>query len=285
MLMNNIAREVGEKVPMVDETNLPENRAFEYSGVRYVLGHQIAKGGFSTVYKARDEWGNSLAAKISNPGVSLGMWNNEVHNLLRLRHPNIIYMHTAFERNGRGHIILEHAGIGIGRVQVGAQNERQILLKLAAKCMLEALHFMHSKGYVHTDMNPGNGLLLLTPDNKPVTVKICDLGLSCKASDLVRGRHTAKWNPPPENYDARFGDLSPAMDVYSTALVLMELLLGEELCRFTDEEICAGAPQRMALEMSDPLGVALASALNPKVSERVTAIELWRRIRQASKVG
>jgi serine/threonine protein kinase len=283
--MNDVIRQVGEKVPMVDETNLPENRAFEYGGVQYVLGHQIARGRFSTVYKGRDEWGNSVVAKISNPGVNQLMWKNEVQNLLRLRHPNVVFMHAAFERNERGHIILERAGIGIGRVQVGERKEREILFNLAAKCLLEALNFIHSTGYVHTDMNPGNALLVLTPDNTPVTVKLCDLGLARKATELVAGHHRSKWNPPPETLDVRFGDLGPAMDVYSTALVLMELLLGRELDYFTDDEICAGAPQRRALDLGDNLGTALASALNPKVSERVTAIELWRRIRQASKVG
>jgi serine/threonine protein kinase len=283
--MNNAVRQTGVKVPMIDETNMPEDRAFKFGGVQYVLGHQIAKGGFSTVYKARDEWANVLAVKVYNGDVNPAVWKNEVGNLARFRHPSVIFMHAGFELKGKGHIILEHGGIGIGRVQVALPQERRILVFLAAKCLLEALHFMHAAGYVHTDINPGNGLLLLTPDNKPVTVKLCDLGLAQKASDLVRGRHTAKWNPPPENYDARFGDLGPAMDVYSTALVLMELLVGEELCRFTDDEICAGAPQRRALDLGDDLGAALASALNPKVNERVTAIELWRRIRQASKVG
>ena len=282
MLQGNNMREIGTKVAMVDEEKFPEQRTFLVADITYVLGHQIARGGFSTVYKARDEWGNNLVAKVYNADVAPGMWRNEIEHYQRLRHPHIVRMYAGFELEDQGHIILEYGGLGMGRVMVGSDEERRLLLPLVAKGMLEALHYMHQGGFVHTDINPGNVLLLLSPDNHPRVVKLCDLGLTMKDSDLVRGRHTAKWNPPPENLDARFGDLGPSMDIYSAALVLMELLLGEELTRFSEEEIFSGAPQHRALEVGGTLGAALASALSPQADKRVTAIELWRQIRKAS---
>lgn len=276
-------RQVGTKVPMVDESNLPEDRVLAFSGVRYVLGHQIARGGFSTVYKARDDWGNRLVAKVYAAETKPAMWQNDAKRLARLRHPQIVYMHACGEIGGKGHLIIEDGGIGIGRVNVGDARERRIVLRLAAKGICEALHFIHSKGLVHTDINPGNALLQLTPDNKPVTVKLCDMGLCIEADQLVRGRHTAKWNPPPENLDERFGELGPAMDVYSAALVLLELLLGEELIRFTEEEIMQGLPQQRALETAGDLGKALSSALSPQASERPTPLELWKRVAQVKE--
>jgi serine/threonine protein kinase len=275
-------REIGTKVPMEDQSNLPAHRSFEFGGVKYVLGHQIARGGFSTVYKARDEWGNHLVAKVYNADVAPGMWQNEIEHYQRLRHPHIVRMYAGFELDDQGHIILEYSGIGMGRVTVRSDEERRLLLPLVAKGMLEALHFMHLGGFVHTDINPGNVLLLLSADNHPLAAKICDLGLTINASKLVCGRHTANWNPPPETLDDRFGELGASMDIYSAALVLMELLLGEELTRFSEEEILMGEPQRRALEVRGSLGVTLANALSPHAYKRVTAIELWRQIRIAS---
>jgi serine/threonine protein kinase len=267
---------------MEDKNNLPPESAFEVGGVKYLLGHQIARGGFSTVYKARDEWGNNLVAKVYNADAEPGMWRNEIEHYQRLRHPHIIRMYAGFELAGFGYILLEHAGISIGRANVDTEHERRLLLPLVARGMLEALHFMHQGGFVHTDINPGNVLLLLSQDNRPRTVKLCDLGLTMKAAQLVRGRHTANWNPPPENFDPYFGELGTAMDIYSAALVLMELLVGPELNRFSEEEIVAGAPQRRALEIGGNLGAALSCALSPQADKRVTAIELWRRIRRAA---
>ena len=153
---------------------------------------------------------------------------------------------------------------------------------LAAKCMLEALHFMHDKGFVHTDINPGNALLELTSDNRPVNVKLCDLGLTVPEKHLRPGKHKSKWNPSPESIEGSgFGPETHAMDVYSTAQVLMELLNGGNIERYTDDEICSGALREKALRFDDPIGDALAQALVLDTKERVSAMELWQLIRKA----
>lgn len=270
------------KVPMVDEENLLPYTVLKYGEIKYTLGHQIARGGYSTVYKGHDAWGNSLAIKAFNEKAHPLMWKNEVANYFSLPHPQIVYMYGAFELEGVQYIALEHAGLAIGRINLSDPRERRLILMLTAKCMCEALYFMHRKGFVHTDINPGNALLELTPDNRPLNVKLCDLGLTLRAEHLMPGKHKAKWNPSPECIDAKvFGKESPAMDVYSTAQVLMEILAGEELGRFTDEEICRGDPQKMARSFDDPIGEALALALEPKVEDRISPLRLWRLLKKA----
>ncbi len=267
---------------MVDTENFPPHRNLKYGDTHYRLGHQIARGGYSTVYQAQDTWSNALAIKEFNEKASEAMWKNEVSNYMQLQHPKIIYMYGAFALEGKFYIAMEYAGLSIGRVNLSDERERQLILMLAAKCMLEALHFMHDKGFVHTDINPGNALLELTSDNRPVGVKLCDLGLAIPEKYLRRGKHKAKWNPSPECVDGEeFGFESKAMDVYSTAQVLMEILNGGGLDRYSDEEICSGALREKALSFNDPMGDALAQALVPRVSERVDAMRLWRLIRNA----
>lgn len=269
------------KVPMVDETNLPKHRFLKYGDVQLKLGHQIARGGFSTVYKATDDFDNALVVKSFLPEINPLMWRNEVANYMALAHPSIVHMYGAFELEDQGYIILEDGGISLGRVNLSTGHERAVIFLLAAKGMLEPLHFMHKRGFVHTDINPANALLKLNADQKPISVKLCDLGLTLKQSALMPGKHRAKWNPPPETIDSqRFGIESSKMDVYSTALVLMELLDGKELGNFSEAEICAGEPQRIAREHSTLMGRELAAALEPIAVNRPNALQLWLRIRQ-----
>lgn len=273
--------EESSKVPMVDVTNLPPHQHLMYGDVRLKLGHQIARGGFSTVFKATDDFDNPLVIKSFNPETNPLMWRNEVANYMALPHPLIVHMYGAFELEGRSYIILEDGGISIGRVHLSDPNERALIFLLAAKGMLEPLHFMHKRGFVHTDINPANALLKLTSENRPMHVKLCDLGLTLKAVALRQGKHKAKWNPPPETIDPlRFGDESSKMDIYSTALVLMELLNGEELGHFTEAEICAGEPQRMAREHDFSIARELALALEPVTDQRPNALEFWMKIRK-----
>ena len=270
------------RVRMVDVENVPQHRHLRYGEVRLTLGHQIARGGFSTVYEASDAWGNTLVVKEFNEKANPLMWNNEVANYQRLHHPQIVHMYGAFELEQKQYIILQYGGLAVGRINLGDPRERRLILMLTAKAMLEALHYMHTEGFVHTDINPYNALLELTPDNKPVNVRLCDLGLSLLREHLTPGKHKAKWNPSPECIDGeRFGYEGPKMDVYSTAQVLMEILNGENIPRFTDEEICDEAPRKMALSFKDPLGDALAHALVPQVDDRVDALQLWKMIRKA----
>lgn len=277
--------EESSKVPMVDETNLPMHQHLMYGDVKLKLSHQIGRGGFSTVYKATDDFDNNLVVKVFNHDTHPLMWNNEVANYMSLPHPLIVHMYGAFQLENQGYIILEDGGISVGRVNLTDQYERSVIFLLTAKGMLEPLHFMHKREFVHTDINPANVLLKLTPDNKPVHVKLCDLGLTLKSSALVPGKHKAKWNPPPETIDnERFGIESYKMDVYSTALVLMELLNGDELGHFSEDEICNGEPQRMAKDHHTIIGRELAAALEPVAKNRPNALEMWIKIRKAGYV-
>jgi len=273
--------EESSKVAMVDESNVPKYQRLKYGDVKLKLGHQIARGGFSTVYKATDDYDNALVVKAFNTDTNPLMWRNEVTNYQSLPHPLIVHMYGAFELDGQGYIILEDGGISVGRVNLSDPRERAVVFILTAKGMLEPLHFMHKRGFVHTDINPANALIKLSPDKKPLSVKLCDLGLTLKENALMPGKHKAKWNPPPETIDPdRFGKESHKMDIYSTALVLMELLNGEELGRFSEEEICAGEPQRMASEHDSPIERELAAALEPVAANRPPALEMWKRIRR-----
>ncbi len=268
--------------PAPEDPAPPPHRHLRYGGIRISFGEQIGRGGYSTVYRATDSWQNRLVVKVYNAKGSHAMWTNEVRNYQALPHPGIVHMHGAFELDGVFYLILADGGMALGRIALDDPAERRLVVQLAAGGMLEALHFMHDEGFVHTDINPYNALLELGPQNVPLRVRLCDLGLTRKRDEMRPDKHKAKWNPSPETVDRdRFGPEGPAMDIYSTAQVLLQVLLPDELPRYTDEEISAGAPRQLARSLGEPLGDALAVGLEPESARRVSAYELWKRIRSA----
>ena len=268
---------------MVDVDNVPTHQHLKYGDINLKLSHQIARGGYSTVFKATDIFDNPLVVKMFTREANPLMWRNELTNYQCLSHPQIVHMYGAFEIDKQGYLILEDGGISVGRINLSDAHERLLVFTLTAKCMLQALHFMHNKNFVHTDINPANALIKLSADNKPQTVKLCDLGLTLKENALSPGKHKAKWNPPPAAIDQkRFGNESRKMDIYSTALVLMELLRGEELGRFDEDEIFSAAPQQMAAELPFAVAADLALALHVNQEKRPSALELWKILRKTS---
>lgn len=268
-------------VPMVDETQHPAQRHFTLRGTRYELGHQVARGAFSTVYQARDEWGNRLVAKIYRADLPEDTWRREAALLQRLRHPAIVHLHGAFMAAGRGHLLLEDAGVSVGRARPSDSAQRAALALAIAQGLLQALHFLHGAGYVHADVNPGNVLVDASRGLRLATVKLCDLGLCFASSDPPRTRALAMWSPPPEYLasggSGRFG---PALDVYAAAMVLLQQLREPETPGFDPGEIRAGAPRAAAESLGTPLGRALADALHLDPAQRPCALLLWRRIRR-----
>ncbi len=271
-------RKVGTRTRQEDPEHFPEIRQVTHAGVRYRLNHQMAVGAFSTVFQAVDEWGNPLAVKRYHADGDLSLWKNEVDNLLRFRHPNVTYLHAAFEQEGWRYLVLERWGVAIGRLRVNDASKRERLCRFSSRGVLEALHFIHRAGYVHGDMNPGNILIKLSADKSPMGIKLCDLALGRPVPSTGEKGTIATWNPGPEWIDsAAFGTVGQPMDVYHAALALLNVLLGE-LPVFGNEEILGGAPQRLAMDLGTPLGAALAQALAPKSTERPVAIDLWRAI-------
>ncbi len=82
---------------------------------------------------------------------------------------------------------------------------------------------------------------------------------------------------PPEVIDpSEFGPLDHRIDIYHCGLFFLQLAYSSEL-RFTQEEITAGKPRQMALELPPPLNFALEKTLRRHASKRTErAKELWR---------
>lgn len=96
--------------------------------------------------------------------------------------------------------------------------ERVPILALQLAWALEAIH---GDGLVHADVKPGNVLLTGGGD-----ARLADLGLACLASaPAARAPGTLRYRAPEQ---ARSLAVTPATDVWSWAVTVIAMLLGEE---------------------------------------------------------
>jgi serine/threonine protein kinase len=152
-----------------------------------------------------------------------------------------------------------------------------------ARSLLQAVQFLHLNGYAHQDIHAANVFALrarneLNPDDTSATqFRLGDLGVA-KLFNEIRPENTrAQWMLPPEVLNqSEFGVPDQRVDIYHSGLLLLQLEHSKEL-RFTKEEILAGKPREMALQLRAPLNFAVEKALRRHVSKRTeTARELWR---------
>jgi serine/threonine-protein kinase len=209
-------------------------------------------------------------------------WEREISSLLTLRHPNITYVYDAFELAYTFHIVVERCGGSLSDLFATPNYSGDEWLLPIARCVLQGIGYMHDNGYVHKDIHLRNVFWtylrneLLPSNSQSVSFKIGDLGIARLASDVDVYRPTVPWMYAPEAIDpATFGPPGYATDLYNVGLVLLAVALGTEPS-FTQAEILAGAPARLAAQLRPPLGAAIARALAPHVQTRTrSAFEFW----------
>jgi serine/threonine-protein kinase len=288
VLLRNVQIRQPRRFRMPDKGEVIENRER-----RYFIGDRIGQGGFGVVYECTDDWGNPLVAKILLPherryAEVRDSWLEETAKLLELRHPNITYVHDAFEHHDTFYLIIERCTFPLLKVITSIGLEADRWIPYLARDVLQALDYIHSQGYVHKDLHPGN--IFVTELRQPASFfklksavwsfKIGDLGLTRLESDIrVFQTLLAEWMLPPEAIDPqKFGAVGRHVDIYQTGLLLLAMLL-KEIPFFTKEEIVAGIPQALAQKHDSPFAPVVAKALRRHVEWRTeTALEFWRDI-------
>ena len=256
----------------------------------YFIGEHIGSGSFGDVYECTDEWANPLVAKVLKPALPFEQmrqrWEEEVGNLMRMRHPNITYIHDAFVYDNAFYIVVEKCWYSLDRIITRIDEN---WLPHIARDVLQALSYIHRFGYVHKDVHPGNVFVslttdIITADQAPYpTFKLGDLGITRLEHEIRQtGTILAPWMQPPEAIDPqRYGTVGKPTDVYHTALLLLAVLR-REVTPFSQQDILSGLPQRLAERTGSVFGPALANALQPQVLYRTqTPIEFWREIQAA----
>lgn len=214
---------------------------------RYRVVREIARGGMGMVYLGRVEG----AAGFSKPVVikrvlshvdenknARAQFIREARLLSELHHPNIVGVIDFGEEDDGYLMILEyvhgfHVGLWLRYVLEQGRSFHWEFAVLIVNKVLAALHYAHNRigpdgkksPIIHRDVSPGNVLIDLQG-----SVRLLDFGIARAADDEEGKTQTGvvKGKLPfiaPEIY--RSSDASPVSDVYSTGVMLYQLLSGK----------------------------------------------------------
>ena len=247
---------------------------------RYQVGELIGRGGMADVHVGTDSrLGRRVAIKLLKPSLANDpafrtRFRREAQDAAKMAHPTIVRIFDAGEESVRElsgaeslipFIVMEFVD---GRLLKDIVAEGPLDPAEAARIteqVLTALEYSHRAGVVHRDIKPGNIMITSTGQ-----VKVMDFGIARAISDssatiaetsAIVG--TAQYFSPKQ---ARGESVDARTDLYSTAIVLFELLTGR--APFRGENPVAVAYQHVNAEAVPP------SSLNPRVSPALDAVVL-----------
>jgi hypothetical protein len=227
----------GRAAPVAGETIAAGDIAGVQAGVRYRLVRELGRGATGVVYLARDvELDRDVAIKLLHPHLAgtaragaLARFFHEARVMASLRHPNVVAVLDLDEASRR--IVMELAAGGTLR---DVQRERgpRTLRRAVERHgqILSALAAAHRRGIVHCDLKPANLMFRRNAELPGVEVMLGDFGVA----HLPDASGHAATGARPEAVgtlaymapEQRRGEVTPATDVYASAVVLFEMFTG-----------------------------------------------------------
>jgi len=203
---------------------------------RFRISALLGRGGMASVYRADDEsLGRTVAVKVFRGGLADGddlkRQQDEIQLLATLNHPSLVTLFdAATDADGNAFLVMELVeGTDLhSRLRDGPLSRSETAA--IGHSLAQALVYVHSTGVIHRDVKPGN---ILLPDpgagHLQSRAKLADFGIArivdgarLTATGKILG--TASYFSPEQ----ALGDaLTPASDIYSLGLVLLECLTGE----------------------------------------------------------
>jgi serine/threonine protein kinase len=205
--------------------------------VSYEIVRPIAQGGMGWVYEGRavTPWGHTrpVAIKLMHPekaedSDAVALFHREVEISLSLNHSHANLVTTfgcGVADDGRPYLVMEYVeGVSLSQLTrgdlAGDESFFAVVRRIAYATLRGLLH-LHSHGYIHRDVSPGNILL-----GRDGSIKLADMGmtkaLTSQRSERFRG------TVPYASLEALNGRRAAvSFDLYSLAAVLYELIAGD----------------------------------------------------------
>lgn len=222
---------------------------------RYRIGPLIARGGMSSVHRATDlRLGRDVAAKVMDPRFVHDesfrvRFEREARAVARMADESLVNVYDQGS-DPAGHVFLIMELVDGGTLRELLRERGPMPPHAAAAVLrpvLRALSLAHERSMVHRDIKPEN--VLISDSGK---VKLADFGLVRAAADskvtsnsVIVG--TVGYLSPEQVTGA---EVTPASDVYSTGVLLYELLTGTT--PFSGDSSLAVALQRLNRDVPPP---------------------------------
>ena len=200
---------------------------------QYEIAAPLGRGGMGVVYRGvHAHLGRQVAIKELAPELTQQpefkeRFFAEAKTQARLHHPNIVSVYDLIEDGGEFFIVMEFvAGEALDdRFKAAPGAEIALHEAIGISCqVLAALDYAHSEGVIHRDIKPSN--IMITNDGR---VKLTDFGIALLIGDKrLTASQSAIGTPTymsPEQI-LRPREVDHRTDIYSTAVVIFELLAG-----------------------------------------------------------
>ncbi|HYI15558.1 MAG TPA: Stk1 family PASTA domain-containing Ser/Thr kinase, partial [Thermomicrobiales bacterium] len=237
---------------------------------RYRLGEVLGEGGMAVVYRAQDVLLNRpvavkiLRAQYASDESFLRRFEREAQAAAGFSHANIVNVYDVGTDGDQHYIVMEY----IRGPSLKDLIRRQGPFSVDGAIFIigqvtSALDYAHQRGLIHRDIKPQNILV-----DRDGNAKVVDFGIAKGMRDVNlteagTGMGTVHYVSPEQ---AQGDPAGPASDLYSTGVVLFEMLT-----------------KRLPFEADTPVGVAMQhvntpppppSTFNPKIPPEVDAIVL-----------
>ncbi len=197
---------------------------------RYRIARKLGGGGMADVYLAEDqELGRRVAVKIlheryANDDQFVERFRREATHAAGLSHPNIVSIYDRGETNGSYFIVMEYVEGRTLKELIRSRGPCPTHIAIAyTRQILGALRYAHRNGVIHRDIKPHN--VIVDPEG---VIKVTDFGIArAGASQMTEEGAiigTAQYLSPEQ---ARGAPVDQTSDLYSTGIVLYELLTGK----------------------------------------------------------
>jgi hypothetical protein len=243
----------------------------------HVLTDVIGRGASSTVFLVNDpRWHGTFAIKRFHPHISDSLCMAEIEILVKLNHPCIVRIlkYSLPTNSLQAEIQMEWAANGslAGVLQLVRSGQPPPFwnptgISIIVSGIVLGMRFMHSRGFIHQDLNPSNNLV-----NAEGKTLISDFGSSrCESVEITpTSSGTDQYGAPEMCYD---DDWTRQIDVYSFGLILYEILVGspvfaehEDPDELTEKQLLGYVPE-MGSRVSPFMGQVIRTCLelNPSI--------------------